>query len=65
MPEFYDDNYGHWHDTDDPEVREFYHRTQRTNVRKKCQRCGRMVNIQPQYAICNSCADKLERGMDI
>jgi len=65
MTEYYDDNFGHWHDMDDPEMREFYDRVQRTNVRKKCQGCERMVNIQPDYAYCNTCADAIERGMDI
>lgn len=64
---YYDDNFGHWEDMDGPdgeENREFYERVQRTNVRKKCQGCGRMVNIQPQYGYCNSCATKREQGYD-
>ena len=51
---YYDDNYGNWHDMDDPEMREFYFETQRTNVRKRCEGCGRMVSIQPQYGYCNA-----------
>lgn len=64
MPSYYDDNYGEWHDMDDPEVQAFYKHTQRTNVRKKCSRCGQIVRIQPHYSICNSCLDKIERGQD-
>jgi hypothetical protein len=64
MSEYFDDNYGRWHDMDDPETQDFYRRTQRTNVAKRCKRCDRMVNIQPHYAICGSCADAVERGMD-
>ena len=69
MP-YYDDNFGFWEgmDESDPdydENRAFYNRVQRTNVRKKCRGCGRTVSIQPQYAYCNSCADKLERGADL
>ena len=64
MTIFYDDNFGHW-DMDDPEDREFYDRVQATNVEKKCQGCGRIVKIQPDYAYCNSCATKLEQGMDL
>lgn len=62
----YDDNFGHWdNDGDDPvETREFYERIQRTNVRKKCNGCGEMVNIQPSYAYCNRCADIIEHGGD-
>lgn len=61
----YDDNFGHWHDTDDADTRAFYRQVQRTNVRKTCRGCGRKVNIQPQYAYCNGCADILERGGDL
>ena len=62
---YYDENYGHWNDMEDPEQRAFYARTQRTNVKKQCQGCGRTVKIQPQYAYCNSCAEKREQGWDI
>ena len=64
MPSYYDDNYG-WYEIDGPEDVEFYHRTQKESVWKKCQACGRRVKIKPDYGICNSCADKRERGMDI
>lgn len=62
--EYYDDNFGHWH-MDDPETLAFYHNVQKRSVKKKCQRCGRMVKILPQYAICNSCAEKIEKGLDV
>jgi Zn finger protein HypA/HybF involved in hydrogenase expression len=61
---YYDDNFGHW-DIDDEDDVEFYREIQETNVEKKCEGCGRMVRIQPQYAYCNSCADKRERGEEI
>lgn len=61
----YDDNFGHWHDGGDADTRAFYRQVQRTNVRKTCRGCGRKVNIQPQYAYCNGCADILERGGDL
>lgn len=61
---YYDDNYGHWNDMEDPEMRDFYKQVQRTNVKKKCVGCGRTVNIQPHYDICNSCAEKREQGID-
>lgn len=64
MPTYYDDNYGHWEDMDDPDMVDFYHQTQRRNVRKKCLGCGRMVSIKPEYGYCNSCAEKRERGYD-
>jgi hypothetical protein len=65
MSNLYDDNYGFYEDGDDPEeTRKFYQEVQRDSVWKKCKRCGRRVKLRRDYAICNSCADKLERGMD-
>ena len=61
---YYDDNYGHWKDMDDPEMQAFYRHVQATNVEKECQGCGSLVRIQPQYAYCNQCADAIERGID-
>jgi len=63
MRSFYDDNYGHYEIRDEDDVA-FYHETQRRSVRKTCQGCGREVRIKPDYAYCNSCADKIERGWD-
>lgn len=65
MPTYYDDNFGRWDGMEDEDMQDFYRHVQSTNVRKKCQGCRRMVNIQPHYAYCNSCADKLERGCDL
>lgn len=65
MSGYYDDNFGHWDSMDGQDGednREFYRQVQSTNVRKKCAGCRRMVSIQPHYALCNSCADKAERG---
>ena len=64
MVSYYDDNFGIW-DIEDDDDREFYQETQRTNVRKKCEGCGRMVSIQPHYAYCDSCADRREQGLDV
>ncbi len=64
MPEYYDDNFGHWEGMEDEDMREFYFQTQRENVKKVCNRCGRTVMLRPDYVICSSCADAMERGMD-
>lgn len=65
MPRTYvDDNFGTWSDMDDPDNQEFYRDVQRRSVRKKCHGCGRMVKILPDYAYCDSCADRMERGGD-
>lgn len=65
MTTYYDDNFGHWEDMDDPEMVDFYHQMQRESVEKKCQGCGRMVKIKADYAYCNGCADIIERGGDV
>jgi hypothetical protein len=62
---YYDDNFGHWSDMDQEENREFYNYVQRHSIEKECRGCGRTVKIMPDYAYCNSCADKIERGMDL
>jgi hypothetical protein len=61
---YYDDNYGHWEGMDDPDMVQFYRDTQKASKRKKCRGCGRMVKIRPDYAYCNSCAERSERGGD-
>jgi len=63
MPTYYDDNFGHYNIESQDDV-DFYFETQSKSVRKKCAGCGRMVKIKPEYAICNSCADKAEQGFD-
>jgi hypothetical protein len=57
MGSYYDDNFGHWEDMDDPDMVDFYHQVQRESVLKKCADCGR-----PDYGICGACADRAERG---
>ena len=63
MPGYYDENYG-WYEIESEEDVEFYHAVQKESVLKKCERCGREVKLRKDYAICNSCADILERGGD-
>lgn len=60
---YYDDNFG-FYDIQSEEDVEFYHEMQRVSVRKKCEGCGRMVRLKPDYGYCNSCADKMEKGWD-
>lgn len=64
MPEYYDDNFGHWEDMHEPENREFYRQVQRESVWKRCSRCNRKVKLRKEYSICNTCADKIEKGWD-
>lgn len=63
MSRYYDDNFGEY-DMEDEHDLEFYHQVQKESVWKKCDRCGRRVKLRPQYAICDSCATKLEQGLD-
>lgn len=61
---YYDDNFGCYEINDEDDI-EFYHEMQRQSVTKECAGCGRKVRIKHDYAYCNSCADKIERGIDI
>tara|TARA_Y100000310_G_scaffold344035_1_gene454678 strand:- start:1074 stop:1265 length:192 start_codon:yes stop_codon:yes gene_type:complete len=61
---FFDDNFG-FYEIEDEEDIHFYYHIQNTNVKKKCEGCGQIVNIQSHYAYCDGCATKRERGMDI
>jgi hypothetical protein len=61
---YFDDNFGCWSNMDDPDNVAFYQQVQRESVVKKCKGCGRKVKLRPSYAICNSCADRAERGGD-
>lgn len=60
MASYYDDNYG-WYEIESQDDVDFYHETQRASVWKKCKECGKRVKIRKDYAICNSCADRIER----
>ena len=64
MRTLYDDNYGFYENSDDEETFEFYKQVQKNSVYKKCEKCGRKVRIRRDYSICNSCAEKIERGWD-
>ena len=33
-------------------------------VLKECKRCGQKVDMSSDHAICNSCADAMERGWE-
>ena len=61
---YIDDNFGTWDIRNEDDL-DFYYQVQAENVHKRCEACGNMVNIRPQYAICGSCADRLERGEDV
>ncbi len=63
-PQFYDENFGHWDDMDDPDTVRFYKQVQRESVMKNCRICNRRVKLRPEYDICNTCADILEHGGD-
>lgn len=58
---YYDDNFGCYAVDSEDDVA-FYRENQRRSRRKKCQGCGRMVKLLPDYAYCNSCVERRERG---
>lgn len=61
---YYDDNFGHY-DIEDEEDLAFYDQVQAESVEKVCEGCCRTVKLRPDYAYCNTCATKLERGYDV
>jgi hypothetical protein len=61
---YYDDNFGCYDIRDEDDIA-FYKEMQRISIRKKCQGCGRMVKIKPDYGYCNSCATRIEQGGDL
>ena len=56
-----DDNFGDWEIRDLEDV-EFYRWVQGESIVKRCEDCGRMVKIRPDYACCNGCAEVREQG---
>lgn len=62
-PSYYDDNFGHYDISDQDDI-DFYKKIQKESRLKTCRGCGRKVRLRPDYSICNSCADRAERGMD-
>ena len=62
--EYYDDNFGRYHDMDGEEEQDFYKQNQRKSVSKICVKCGRKVKLLPQYDKCNSCMERMESGAD-
>ena len=62
MRSYYDDNYGVYHIESADDVA-FYHDVQKRSVLKTCRVCGRKVKLQPDYDLCNACAEQMESGM--
>ena len=63
MATYWDENYGQW-TIESPEDIAHYRKVQKESRRKRCQGCARMVRLRPDYALCNACADRQERGWD-
>lgn len=66
MTIYYDDNFGAYDEElmESEDGQEFYERVQNESVEKICECCGRKVRLRPDYGICNTCAETLERGGD-
>tara|TARA_Y100000310_G_C20413149_1_gene683030 strand:+ start:577 stop:777 length:201 start_codon:yes stop_codon:yes gene_type:complete len=64
MVEYYDDNFGEWDmEGDSEEKQQFYKQVQSESILKECSLCEEKVKLRREYDKCNSCMDKLERGM--
>ncbi len=61
MATYHDDNFDCYEIRDEDDV-DFYKSVQKRSRLKKCHECGRMVRLLPDYAYCNSCADRMEQG---
>tara|TARA_Y100001951_G_C11291639_1_gene272597 strand:- start:1254 stop:1478 length:225 start_codon:yes stop_codon:yes gene_type:complete len=63
-----DDNYGQWDEPEDEEDRieklKFREQVQKDSEYKTCVLCDREVFLRRSYDKCNSCMEKLERGME-
>lgn len=64
---YIDDNFGQWNEErmEDPDAIAFYHQVQAESVWKRCQGCGLLKKLRPQYGICDRCANKIEQGVDL
>ncbi len=64
---FFDDNYGHWDEQrmEDPDAVDFYHQVQAESIWKRCQGCGNLKKLRPDYGYCNTCATMIEHGGDL
>ena len=59
---YVDENFGVWHDMEDEDVINFYHRVQKESKSIQCRTCKYVVKLLPQYDLCNSCAELGEKG---
>lgn len=60
---YIDDNFGTYVIESDEDI-EWYNQVQRESVWKWCVACRRRVKLRPDYSICNSCTEILEKGGD-
>ena len=60
---YIDDNFGTYNIESEDDI-EWYRQVQEESVWKICKACTRTVKLRPDYGICNSCAEILERGGD-
>lgn len=62
MTSHYDDNYGWYEGMDDPVMQSFARQVAKESVWKVCRQCKNRVKLRPDYDLCNSCAENMERG---
>ena len=65
---YFDDSYGEWNEPECEEDMidqlEFRKKVQEDSEHKICSLCGQKVFLRKAYDKCNSCMEKLERGME-
>jgi hypothetical protein len=65
---YFDDNYGHWNEPECEEDRiekeKFREFVKKDSEYKTCTLCDQKVWLRKAYDKCNSCMEKLERGME-
>ena len=68
MSRYYDDNYGLWNEPECEEDRiekeKFRKQVQQDSEMKICVLCDQEVWLRREYDKCNSCMEKLERGLE-
>ena len=62
MTSHYDDNYGWYEGMDAPVMQSLARQVAKESVWKVCRQCKNRVKLRPDYDLCNSCAENMERG---
>lgn len=53
------------YDLEDPMTLLILQQMEREKIVKKCEGCGHYVRMKEEYAYCEHCMSRLERGVDL